>query len=265
MSKFTIYPIRLGHSNIAASFVRRGSHVPGGSSATISFTHGCYAAKNNETGKVTLLDSGSGHWKWLEENNLIELGYKTNVEEGPTVVEALEKVGIKAEDVERICLTHLHHDHACNLWRFPADTPIYVQREEMYNAVAPYKSQQWDYTYLPHPALPYWKNNMTQMVPIDGDYEIEPGLKLLYTPGHTFGSQSIMVDTEDGWYVYVGDLFYVEDNMTEGVIHTNFCGVDVWHKSRNRIWKMAQEEGVKVLWLHDEKFFEKEAYGAKAE
>lgn len=262
MSKFTIYPIRLGHSEIPASFVLKGGHTAGGTVEKIWFAHGFYAAKNNETGEVTLLDTGSANWKWCQENDLME--YKTNVEQGPDAVEALAKVGIKPEDIKQICITHLHHDHAANLWLLPTDIPIYVQREELFNAVAPYKAQQWDYTFQKHPKLPYWKEHMTQMVPVDGEFEIEPGLKLIPTPGHTFGSQSIMVDTDEGWYVYVGDLFYVEENMTEGRVHTNYCGLDCWSKSRNKIVKLAEDQDVKVLWLHDMKFFDKECYG-KAE
>lgn len=251
MSTFTIYPIRLGHSEIPKSFVIKGGiHNTDGQ---VHFAHGCYAAKNNDTGKVTLLDSGSAHWKFVEEHGL---PYTTNVEKGPNLVEALAKVGIKPEDIERVCYTHLHHDHAANLWLLPDDVPLYVQRAEIENAAAPYECQKWNYTYIDNPVCPYWKEHMQQFVPIDGEYVIEPGLKLIPTPGHTYGSQSIMVDTDKGPYVYVGDLFYVEENE-QGTIHTEYAGLDIWYESRAKIL----QTGATILWLHDEKFFTEECYG----
>jgi N-acyl homoserine lactone hydrolase len=42
----------------------------------------------------------------------------------------------------------------------------------------------------------------------DGDAEIVPGVRVVTTPGHTPGHQSVLVDTDDGLVVVGGDVAY---------------------------------------------------------
>jgi N-acyl homoserine lactone hydrolase len=42
----------------------------------------------------------------------------------------------------------------------------------------------------------------------DGEVELLPGVRLLPTPGHTPGHQSVLVDTDDGLVVCAGDVGY---------------------------------------------------------
>jgi glyoxylase-like metal-dependent hydrolase (beta-lactamase superfamily II) len=41
---------------------------------------------------------------------------------------------------------------------------------------------------------------------VNGDIKLSNGLELYLTPGHSLGSQSIVVPTEKGRYVIVGDM-----------------------------------------------------------
>ena len=79
MSTFKIYPLRLGHSeqDYAFSFARAkfGQKI-------VWFMHGCFALVNNETGELTMMDTGSRHWTEVEKYNL---PWTTNVEKGPTL------------------------------------------------------------------------------------------------------------------------------------------------------------------------------------
>ena len=78
--------------------------------------------------------------------------------------------------------THLHFDHCGGNRLFPG-VPIHVQRLELQG---PHDPHEWvDFpgaTYLEH----------------DGEAEVLPGIRLLPTPGHTTGHQSVLVDTPDG-------------------------------------------------------------------
>ena len=42
----------------------------------------------------------------------------------------------------------------------------------------------------------------------DGEAEVLPGIRLLPTPGHTEGHQSVLVDTPGGLVVLGGDVAY---------------------------------------------------------
>jgi N-acyl homoserine lactone hydrolase len=99
-------------------------------------------------------------------------------------------------DVVCVINTHLHFDH-CGGNRLFRGTPIHVQRAEREAALADdYTIHTWvDFegaTYVEH----------------DGEAEILPGVRVLPTPGHTPGHQSVLVDTDDGLVVLAGDVGY---------------------------------------------------------
>ena len=99
-------------------------------------------------------------------------------------------------DVLCVINTHLHFDH-CGGNRLFAGTPIHVQRTEREAARAEgYTIPEWaefdGATYVEH----------------DGEAEILPGVRVLPTPGHTPGHQSVLVDTDDGLVVLAGDVGY---------------------------------------------------------
>jgi N-acyl homoserine lactone hydrolase len=121
------------------------------------------------------------------------------------VVEALKKEGLKPSDIDIVLYTHLHNDHtgACHL--FP-DAETICEKAEWENLLSPLPSQLFrnDYDLTVIDILRKMKN----VVMIDGDVELANGLKLYKTPGHTKGSMSILVPTDDGPRIIVGDLFY---------------------------------------------------------
>lgn len=195
----------------------------------------------------------------------IDLGMMDNVlyhyvleaEGYKTLVDALAEVDIKPEDVTRICLSHLHSDHAWNLQLFRKDIPIYVQRKEVEHAVSPWKIERNSYQRIDRPGCPGWMRGIDQSVLKDGDYEIEPGLKALFTPGHTCGSQSFLIDTKDGQYIYVGDLYYAEENWKENVPTGWYYSLDMWYRSNEKVLST----GAKILSVHVKSTFDKKVYG----
>jgi N-acyl homoserine lactone hydrolase len=99
-------------------------------------------------------------------------------------------------DVVGVINTHLHFDH-CGGNRLFAGTPIHVQRVEREAAKADgYTVPEWvefdGATYVEH----------------DGEAEVASGVRVLPTPGHTPGHQSVLVDTDDGLVVLGGDVGY---------------------------------------------------------
>jgi N-acyl homoserine lactone hydrolase len=99
-------------------------------------------------------------------------------------------------DVACVINTHLHFDH-CGGNRLFAGVPIHVQRAEREAAREP------DYT------IPEWAEfEGATYVEHDGEAEIVPGVRVVPTPGHSPGHQSVLVDTEDGLVVVAGDVGY---------------------------------------------------------
>jgi len=99
-------------------------------------------------------------------------------------------------DVALVINTHLHFDHCGGNRLFPG-IPIHVQRREREAAREP------GYT------IPEWVEfEGATYVELDGEAEIVPGVRVLPTPGHTPGHQSVLVDTEEGLVVVAGDVAY---------------------------------------------------------
>jgi N-acyl homoserine lactone hydrolase len=111
--------------------------------------------------------------------------------------------------IDIVVNTHLHFDH-CGGNRLFAGKPIYVQRRELDDA----RSQD-DYTireWVDPPGVEY--------MPVDGELELLPGLRLVPAPGHTPGSQVVVVETGNRPIVIAGDTAVwfgeLDDPQTEG-------------------------------------------------
>src|SRR6201989_592605 len=84
--------------------------------------------------------------------------------------------------IDIVVNTHLHFDH-CGGNHLFAGRPIYVQRPELDTARSedPYTITEW----VDAPGVRY--------VPVDGELELLPGLRLVPAPGHTRGTQVVVV------------------------------------------------------------------------
>jgi N-acyl homoserine lactone hydrolase len=127
----------------------------------------------------------------LVDTGMIDSTPELDEEWGPTIYP--ERI---PREVALVINTHLHFDHCGGNRLFPG-IPIYVQRREREAAREP------DYT------IPEWVEfEGATYVELDGEAEIVPGVRVLPTPGHTPGHQSVLVDTDDGLVVVAGDVAY---------------------------------------------------------
>jgi len=107
------------------------------------------------------------------------------------------------DQVKLVINTHLHFDHCGGNRLFPG-TPIYVQKIEREAARGP------DYT------IPEWVEfDGATYVELEGEAEILPGIRVLPTPGHTDGHQSVLVDTDEGLVVIGGDVAHHLDELAD--------------------------------------------------
>ncbi len=125
---------------------------------------------------------------------------------------ALKAAGVAAKDVEFVILTHLHWDHAGNCDLFP-DARIVVQEAELRYAIAPgrffrrgYLSPESGWPLTPGYIVP----NLTT---VRGQHDVAPGITVVPAPGHTPGSQAVIVQTASGAYCITGDAMMTYDNL----------------------------------------------------
>lgn len=117
---------------------------------------------------------------------------------------ALERLGIDPTEVRTVVNTHLHWDHSSNNDLFP-NARIYAQREEMAYAIAPYDTSRKGYENS-RDATPPWLSSLGRMVPVDGEETIAPGVTLVPLPGHTPGSQGVLVEAGAKRFLIAGDF-----------------------------------------------------------
>jgi len=121
------------------------------------------------------------------------------------LVASLQKAGLTVDDIDLILYTHLHNDHAGNCNLFPQTRSI-AQQDEWFNLLNQVfvETQRRDYD---NEVIPFLKANKNFHT-IDGDLEIMEGLRVVKTPGHTRGSQTVVVNTVNGLRLLVGDQFH---------------------------------------------------------
>ena len=111
--------------------------------------------------------------------------------------------------IDIVVNTHLHADH-CGGNHLFAGKPIYVQRRELEDARTQdaYTIREW----IDPPGVRY--------VPCDGEMELLPGLRLVPAPGHTPGTQVVVVGTGEHPVVIGGDVAVwfgeLDEPQTEG-------------------------------------------------
>lgn len=131
-------------------------------------------------------------------------------------IEGLSRLGVEAEKVEDVIITHLHYDHVGNFDRFPR-ARFHLQDREMAFATGRYMA-------LPFFGGAYEAEEVATMVRNvyagrvqfhDGDAGVAPGISVHHVGGHTLGLQVVRVWTRVGWLVLASDASHYFANMNE--------------------------------------------------
>ncbi|MEM7669750.1 MAG: N-acyl homoserine lactonase family protein [Pseudomonadota bacterium] len=129
-------------------------------------------------------------------------------------VEALKSLGVAAEDVDTVIVTHMHYDHAGTLDSFPNAT-FHIQSAEMEYATGPCMC-------MSALKMPFSVEHVVQMVKHiysgrvvfhDGDAGIAPGVTVHAIGGHSRGLMSVRVKTAAGWLCLASDASHFYENF----------------------------------------------------
>jgi N-acyl homoserine lactone hydrolase len=117
--------------------------------------------------------------------------------------DALAEHDLSPADVKIVINSHLHFDH-CGQNAVFKHAPFYIQRTELQRArkEETITAQWFDFAGARFELL-------------DGDAEIAEGVRVIATPGHTAGHQSVFAETGDGTAVMIGDAAYTADIYRE--------------------------------------------------
>lgn len=159
--------------------------------------------------------------KCEDMNIIVDTSIPTDKNE---ILAGLVEHGLAPVDIDLVINTHLHLDHCGNNDLFPKARFIAHLKE------APLATKR--------------------TVIINGDYELNKNIKIIETPGHTYGSISILVSAQRK-FVIAGDALPLKDNYLNWVPPGINIGIGIALKSMKRIVELADV----VVPGHDKMFF----------
>ena len=171
--------------------------------------------------------------------------------------DALREVGLEPDAIDTVVMTHMHFDHSGGTTRKNAAgalEPVFrrarhvVQAREWQDATHPHERNRA--SYLAENVLPLADAGLLQIV--EGETEIAPGVRVVPTPGHTAGHQSVLVGAGDGpKALFLGDV-------VPTAVHTRLpwvMGYDLEPartvETKRALFTRALAENWLLLWGHD--------------
>src|ERR1700722_12122794 len=169
-----------------------------------------------------------------------------------TITGQLAEIGLKASDITYVAVSHTHGDHIGNVSLFPNST-ILIQRAE--------------YTWISSPDGT--NDNVNQLKAlarkllgtpkklqlVDGDTDVfgDGSVTLISTPGHTPGSQSLLVHLKNaGFIILSGDVVHLEENFEKNVVPSLNTDKAASIASMDKVRRMIATYQAKLFINHDE-------------
>ena len=149
----------------------------------------------------------------------------------------LEGLGLSADRIEHVILTHLHWDHMNGFDLFPQAT-FYVQETEFRFWTQDPVAKRPPFGELSiRPSLEALAalEGGPRLVLLSGDREIIPGIECLSAPGHTPGLQAVAVKTARGTAVLGSDCGHTFRNYREDRPSVLIADLPAWLRSFDKL------------------------------
>jgi N-acyl homoserine lactone hydrolase len=165
------------------------------------------------------------------------------IRDGHLLERQLAELGVGCDDIGHVILSHLHYDHCGELRRF-AHARVSVQRKE------------YEHAFGAEPGMAYFRDEYDdprlRWELHDGDWEAQPGLRLIDTRGHTHGHQSAIVELPaTGSVVLPFDAGDLQENFDSEILPGESCDDDAALRAIRRIKAHIAESGATCLLFHD--------------
>jgi glyoxylase-like metal-dependent hydrolase (beta-lactamase superfamily II) len=210
---FELYPVETGRFMLdgGAMFgvvpkTLWSKKIPADDKNRIPMAMRCLLIKSNKTGKIYLIDNGSGTKFSDKMSSIYGLDYDhSNLED------SLSKCGINPESVSDIIFSHLHFDHCGgttyydehgDLKHFFPNAAYHVNRRHWETATHPNAREKA--SFFDENIIPIEESGRLNLV--DDYYTFEENLTTIPMNGHTIGQQLPVIAAENKTIVYAADL-----------------------------------------------------------
>jgi glyoxylase-like metal-dependent hydrolase (beta-lactamase superfamily II) len=171
--------------------------------------------------------------------------------------DALREAGLTTDDVDTVVMTHMHFDHSGGTTRRTASgaiEPVFkrakhvLQRREWEDATHPHERNRA--SYLQENIGPLGEAGLLQLV--DGEVEIAPGVRVVPTPGHTAGHQSVLIGPPDGpKALFLGDVVPTSVHVKLPWVMSYDLEPARTVETKRALFKRALDEDWLLVWGHD--------------
>jgi glyoxylase-like metal-dependent hydrolase (beta-lactamase superfamily II) len=149
------------------------------------------------------------------ERAMVHGRLEKNMTQVQTMEHGLAKLHLEPKDIDTVIFTHLHWDHVEMARQF-VKARFIVQKEEL------------DFAFRPHDvAAAFYDKELFEGLDfhtIEGDCEIADGIRVLPTPGHSVGCQSVAIETEKGIAVLTG-FCCIRENFSPDLKKSGTTGI----------------------------------------
>jgi glyoxylase-like metal-dependent hydrolase (beta-lactamase superfamily II) len=207
-----------------------------------------------------LLVEGRGHRVLIETGNGDKFPAREReiygIDHDRSIGRELDARGIDRAAITHVVMTHLHFDHVGGATEARAGRlePVFprarhvVQRREWHDATHPHERNRA--SYLEENLRPLEAAGLLQ--PVEGEAEIAPGVRVIPSPGHTAGHQSVLVDDGQGHkLLFLGDVVPTALHLRLPFIMAYDLDVVGTLESKRQILKRAAEERWLLVFGHD--------------
>ena len=161
----------------------------------------------------------------------------------------LAEIGISPREIDYFAVSHLHFDHLGN-WSYFKTSEIIVQELEWEAATSKNLENQIGYD----SSITANLADLDNLQLINGDYDVfgDGSVMLIYAPGHTNGSQFIVVKLRDfGPVIISGDVIHFREELEHGVVPNFNIDAEESKRSIQKIVEYAEKLDGKLWIQHD--------------
>jgi len=168
-----------------------------------------------------------------------------------TITGQLAEIGLKTNDINYVALSHTHGDHIGNVGLFPNST-ILMQRAE-YSWINSPDGTNDNVNQLKALARTLL-GSPKHLQLLDGDTDVfgDGSVTLFSTPGHTPGSQSLLVHLKNsGFIILSGDVVHLEENFEKNTVPSLNTDKAASIASMDKVRRMIATYHAKLFINHD--------------
>jgi N-acyl homoserine lactone hydrolase len=168
-----------------------------------------------------------------------------------TISGQLADIGLKINDINYVVLSHTHGDHIGNVGLFP-DSKIVMQRAEHSWIYSPDGTNDNVNQLKALARKLMGKPKDLQLVDGDTDLFGDGSVTLVSTPGHTPGSQSLLVHLKNsGFIILSGDVVHLETSFEKDIVPSLNTDKAASIASMEKVRRMIGTYHAKMFINHD--------------